>query len=179
MEVSELANLEHFYASFNSLSNPAGSTQPLAGRFCMRDPKRLYSLILRANNFTGTVNMSHCEGLGLLDVQVGVLVMQRSVIHMQHWCYPRQVQVCASGRAVCLLQKQQQAGAEALRSFQACRCWLGLCLQDNRFYGALPIGITNQNLISLRGANNMFNSSIPEALWRLPQLATLELANNE
>ncbi|WIA10689.1 hypothetical protein OEZ85_010869 [Tetradesmus obliquus] len=118
-EISELAKLEHFYASFNSLSNPAGSTQPLAGLFCMKEPERLYSLILRANNFTGTVNMSHCEGLGLLDVQ------------------------------------------------------------DNRFYGALPIGITNQNLISLRAANNMFNSSIPEALWRLPQLATLELPNND
>jgi hypothetical protein len=59
----------------------------------------------------------------------------------------------------------------------ASACWIRL--QDNRFYGALPIGITNQNLISLRAANNLFNSSIPEALWRLPQLATLEMANNE
>jgi hypothetical protein len=75
MEISELANLEHFYASFNSLSTPPGSTQPLAGRFCMKDQTKLYSLILRANNFTGTVNMSHCTGLGLLDVQVGALGM--------------------------------------------------------------------------------------------------------
>jgi hypothetical protein len=75
MEMSELANLEHFYASFNTLSTPAGSTEPLAGRFCMQNATRLYSLILRANNFMGTVNMSHCEGLGLLDVQVCVLRM--------------------------------------------------------------------------------------------------------
>jgi hypothetical protein len=74
MAMSELADLEHFYASFNSLSTPAGSTQPLAGRFCVRNATKLYSLILRANNFTGTVNMSHCEGLGLLDVQVCCVV---------------------------------------------------------------------------------------------------------
>ncbi|KAF6240831.1 hypothetical protein COO60DRAFT_1708984 [Scenedesmus sp. NREL 46B-D3] len=117
-EISELVDLEHFYASFNSLSTPVGSTQPLAGRFCMHSATRLYSLILRANDFTGTVNVSHCEGLGLLDVQ------------------------------------------------------------DNRFHGALPIAITNQNLISLRATNNLFNASIPEDLWRLPQLATLEMANN-
>lgn len=83
-EISELAKLEHFYASFNSLSNPAGSTQPLAGLFCMKEPERLYSLILRANNFTGTVNMSHCEGLGLLDVQVGLLLL---FVCMQRSCF--------------------------------------------------------------------------------------------
>jgi hypothetical protein len=76
MEMAELADLEHFYASFNSLSTPAGSTQPLADRFCVRNATKLYSLILRANNFTGTVNMSHCEGLGLLDVQVCCVVLQ-------------------------------------------------------------------------------------------------------
>lgn len=51
-------------------------------------------------------------------------------------------------------------------------------VQDNRFHGTLPIGVTNQNLISLRVTNNNFNSNIPDAIWRLPQLTTIEASNN-
>lgn len=62
--------------------------------------------------------------------------------------------------------------------------WLVLCKrcasrQDNFLTGTVPIGITNSALISLRATNNKFTSSIPDAVWKLPVLTTIDLGNNE
>lgn len=51
-------------------------------------------------------------------------------------------------------------------------------LQDNQLTGQLPVGIPNSKLISLRASNNLFNGRVPDALWKLPMLTTVDLSNN-
>jgi hypothetical protein len=45
--------------------------------------------------------------------------------------------------------------------------------------GPLPVGLTNQQLISFRVNNNDFSGSISDDIWRLPQLTTFEATNNQ
>lgn len=85
MEMGSLERLQHFFASFNNL------TGPLEGRFCVKDNTRLKSLILRANQFTGTINMSHCLGLELLDVQVCLLSCCGQCWHATQRCLRHRV----------------------------------------------------------------------------------------
>lgn len=54
-----------------------------------------------------------------------------------------------------------------------------LVLQDNQLTGQLPVGIPNSKLISLRTSNNLFTGRVPDALWKLPMLTTLDLGNNQ
>lgn len=55
-------------------------------------------------------------------------------------------------------------------------CW---GLQDNQLTGQLPVGIPNSKLISLRASNNLFTGRVPDALWKLPMLTTVDLSNNK
>lgn len=66
LSIRELTNLQHVFLSFNKLR---GS---LNGRVCTRRGDPLEVLILRANFFTGTVNMTGCQQLLLLDLTVGL-----------------------------------------------------------------------------------------------------------
>jgi hypothetical protein len=52
-------------------------------------------------------------------------------------------------------------------------------LQDNQFSGSLPVGIQNSKLVSLRATNNLFTGSIPDDIWKIPMLTTVDLGNNE
>jgi Leucine-rich repeat (LRR) protein len=113
LSIRQLTNLQHVFLSFNKLR---GS---LNGRFCTRRSDPLEVLILRANFFTGTANMTGCQQLLLLDVT------------------------------------------------------------DNQLTGPVPVGMTNSKLISLRGSNNLFDGRIPDALWKLPMLTTVDMSNNE
>lgn len=51
--------------------------------------------------------------------------------------------------------------------------------QDNSLTGTLPVDIGNGRLISLRATNNRFSGPIPDTIWKLPLLTTIDLGNNE
>lgn len=40
------------------------------------------------------------------------------------------------------------------------------------------MGASNQQLLGLRARNNRFAGTVPDAIWELPMLITIDLANN-
>jgi len=51
-------------------------------------------------------------------------------------------------------------------------------LQDNSFTGSLPVDGQNLKLVALRARGNGFSGTIPEDLWNVPLLMTVDLTNN-
>jgi hypothetical protein len=128
-------------------------------------------LILRGNRFEGEVDFRDCQQLLMLDLTVrarpqsgvaatsgGGGVRAHTSHHVQPTCQ----------RPTLLLPARVVPWFVALRR-----------AQDNFLWGSLPLGITNQQVFSFRATNNRFNGSIPEDIWQLPVLTTLDLGNND
>lgn len=51
-------------------------------------------------------------------------------------------------------------------------------MQDNAFAGSIPVGSSNTFLHVFRARNNYFTGTVPDELWELPQLLTVDISNN-
>jgi hypothetical protein len=79
--MGQLCRLERFYASFNSF------TGAVNGRFCQGQDSPLATLVLRANQLTGQVDMRNCPAMEILDFQVIAAARADCVeLHLLAWC---------------------------------------------------------------------------------------------
>lgn len=81
--------------------------------------------------------------------------------------------------ALSLLAASSSSSTSTTCVLSMCCCMRCPVLQDNRLSGALPVDGRNQQLISIRASNNLFNGSISEDIWRLPELTTIDASSNE